>query len=92
VEAQAAGKPVIAFAGGGALETVAEGFSGSFFEEPTVEGFVAALERCDRISTAPADIAVAAERFAPAAFRARLTAEIGLGLQARSCQTPPGDA
>ena len=35
VEAQAAGRPVIAYAGGGALETVEEGISGLFFREAT---------------------------------------------------------
>ncbi len=83
VEAQAAGKPVVAFAGGGALETVREGFSGAFFAEPTVESFLGALDRCDRIDTSPAQIALGAQRYAPAAFRARLTEEIELGLRRR---------
>lgn len=37
VEAQASGAPVIAFARGGALETVVEGKTGLFFKEQTVE-------------------------------------------------------
>ena len=37
LEAQAAGRPVIAFAGGGALETVVAGRTGEFFAEQTVE-------------------------------------------------------
>ena len=37
VEAQACGKPVIAFAGGGALETVIEGRTGCFFHRPTAD-------------------------------------------------------
>ena len=37
VEAQAAGRPVIAFAQGGALETVIPGLTGAFFDEPSVE-------------------------------------------------------
>jgi len=84
IEAQAAGKPVIAFAGGGALDTVAEGFSGAFFERPTVESFIGALGRSDGIDTAPAEIALAVRRFAPAAFRARLSAEIERGLGRRA--------
>jgi glycosyltransferase involved in cell wall biosynthesis len=35
VEAQASGRPVIAYAGGGALETVIEGVTGLFFNENT---------------------------------------------------------
>jgi len=88
VEAQAAGKPVVAFAGGGALETISEGFSGAFFAQPTVEGFIGALERCDRIATPPSEIALAAQRFAPAAFRARLTEEIERGLRRRAEHGP----
>jgi glycosyltransferase involved in cell wall biosynthesis len=84
VEAQAAGKPVVAFAGGGALETVAEGFSGALFEEPTAESFIAALERCDRVDTPPEEIARGARRYSPAAFRARLTEEIIAGLHRRA--------
>ena len=86
VEAQAAGKPVVAFAGGGALETVVEGFSGALFEEPTAAGFIEALERCDRVDTPPEEIARAARRYSPPAFRARLTEEIRAGLERRDGQ------
>lgn len=81
VEAQAAGKPVIAFAGGGALETVSEGFSGAFFVEPTPESFTRAFHRSERLETPASDIASAAQRYAPAAFRARLATEIEEGRQ-----------
>ena len=43
VEAQAAGRPVIAFAGGGALDTVLPGETGEFFAEQTVESLKAVL-------------------------------------------------
>ncbi|HSI08525.1 MAG TPA: glycosyltransferase [Rariglobus sp.] len=45
VEAQAAGRPVIALGIGGALETVIEGVTGCFFAEQTVESLMAAIER-----------------------------------------------
>ena len=45
VEAQAAGRPVIAFAGGGALDTVIPGETGEFFTEQTVESLKAVLDR-----------------------------------------------
>lgn len=49
VEAQACGTPVIAYGKGGALETVkgldAEGPTGVFFEEQTIESLVKAVER-----------------------------------------------
>ncbi len=45
VEAQACGRPVVAYAKGGALETVADGVSGVFFKEQTVEALADAVER-----------------------------------------------
>lgn len=60
VEAQAAGRPVIAFRGGGALETVREGETGLFFGEQTTEALTAALDCFERT----------VERFSPAACRA----------------------
>lgn len=47
LEAQAAGTPVIAFAGGGALETISDK-TGIFFEEPRVDSLCAALERMEQ--------------------------------------------
>lgn len=44
LEAQACGKPVIALARGGALETVAAGVTGMFFNEPTEDALLAAVE------------------------------------------------
>ena len=45
VEAQAAGKPVIAYRAGGALETVVEGKTGVFFEDQSVTSLVQAIQR-----------------------------------------------
>jgi len=44
VEANAAGCPVIAFRGGGALETVKENVTGLFFDEQTPESLMAAMD------------------------------------------------
>jgi len=44
VEAMAAGRPVIAFRGGGYLESVVEGKTGEFFDEPTVESLAEVLK------------------------------------------------
>ena len=43
LEAQSAGRPVLAFAGGGALESLVEGETGSFFPEQTAGSLAAAL-------------------------------------------------
>lgn len=45
VEAMACGKPVLAYAKGGATETVIAGLTGEFFEEPTVESMEMGLAR-----------------------------------------------
>jgi glycosyltransferase involved in cell wall biosynthesis len=76
VEAQAAGKPVIAFAAGGALETVVDGQTGTFFHEPTVESFSDAMLRCDELTTDPHFIAAHARQFSRQAFHGKLAAVV----------------
>jgi len=44
LEINAAGRPVIAFRGGGALETVMESVTGVFFNEPNADSLVQAIE------------------------------------------------
>lgn len=72
LEAQAAGRPVIAYAGGGALETVVEGMTGAFFREQTVESLVDAVERFDAARYDPAAIRRHAERFDVGVFERKL--------------------
>jgi glycosyltransferase involved in cell wall biosynthesis len=45
VEAMAAGKPVVAFRAGGVAETVVDGETGLFFDQPTAESLAAAIDR-----------------------------------------------
>jgi len=47
LEAQASGRPVIAYGAGGALETVVEGTTGIFFHEQTPEALIEALKSFD---------------------------------------------
>jgi glycosyltransferase involved in cell wall biosynthesis len=72
VEAQAAGKPVIAYGRGGSLETVDEGVSGVFFNERTEDSMIDAFAASDRLDASPERLAERAGRFSRAAFRARL--------------------
>jgi glycosyltransferase involved in cell wall biosynthesis len=72
VEAQACGRPVVAFAAGGALETVIDGVTGVLFETQTVEHLVAALQRVDRMSFDRAAIRRHAQQFDEAEFRRRI--------------------
>ncbi len=47
LEAQASGRPVIAYGAGGVLASVVDGITGAFFREPTVESLVAVLASFD---------------------------------------------
>jgi glycosyltransferase involved in cell wall biosynthesis len=69
VEAQAAGRPVIALAEGGVRETVREGETGTFYEEPTVDALVEALRRFETMSLDPAACVANAMRFDVGHFR-----------------------
>ncbi|KAF0095839.1 MAG: group 1 glycosyl transferase [Puniceicoccaceae bacterium 5H] len=68
VEAQASGKPVLAFGGGGALETVQPGVSGMFFYEGTADSLAAAVPEFERQSWDPDTIRANAEQFSEQAF------------------------
>jgi glycosyltransferase involved in cell wall biosynthesis len=80
VEAQAAGRPVIAAAAGGALETVLDGQTGVLATLDDVDSFVRAIERLDKLPFDPARAVENAERFSVAAFRRRLSEEVGRAL------------
>jgi glycosyltransferase involved in cell wall biosynthesis len=69
VEAQAAGRPVIALRQGGALETVIDGETGMFFDEQTPESLAACVEEFEKRSFSAAACRANAERFRPEAFR-----------------------
>lgn len=74
VEAQACGTPVVAFRGGGALETVVDGETGVFFDRRTPESLAEAMERLELSDWDPKRIRRNAERFSTAVFRAKLEA------------------
>jgi glycosyltransferase involved in cell wall biosynthesis len=76
VEAQASGRPVIAFGTGGALDTVIDGETGVLFEEQTVESFTAAVKRFAALKFDPTVIRAHAEIFSTETFRQKLTAFI----------------
>jgi glycosyltransferase involved in cell wall biosynthesis len=63
IEAQASGRPVIAYGAGGALETVIDGQSGIFFSEQTTESLAAAIERFERQAFDPIRVRDAVARF-----------------------------
>jgi glycosyltransferase involved in cell wall biosynthesis len=73
VEAQAAGRPVIALAAGGAFDTVIDGETGILVEQQTVESLINALARFDRSTFSPERLVMHAERFSRARFKQELT-------------------
>jgi glycosyltransferase involved in cell wall biosynthesis len=73
VQAQAAGRPVIAFKGGGALDTVIPGKTGLFFEEQSVESLIHALQSFDDTRYEPALIRAHALQFDSEVFRQSIT-------------------
>lgn len=72
LEANASGRPVIAYAGGGALETVLEGTTGTFFRTQTVEALVEAVATFDPTAYDPAALRRHAEQYNVPHFKAEL--------------------
>jgi glycosyltransferase involved in cell wall biosynthesis len=74
LEAAAAGRPTIAYARGGALETIVAGTTGAFFAEPTAESLATALRAFDPAHYDAQALRAHAETFAPPRFIERLRA------------------
>lgn len=79
LEAGACGKPVIAFAAGGALDSIVEGVTGEFFREPTAPALADTVRRFDdrghlgdRKFDAAA-IRMHAEKFGTGVFKSKLS-------------------
>jgi glycosyltransferase involved in cell wall biosynthesis len=68
VEAQACGRPVVALARGGALETVIDGETGVLFPDATADSLAGALDRVRRLTCDAARIRAHAERFSRARY------------------------
>jgi glycosyltransferase involved in cell wall biosynthesis len=76
LEAMACGKPVVAFAQGGALETVVEGVTGTFFAAQSVESLTDALVRAGSSTFAPEAIRSHALRFSRRRYKSEMQAFI----------------
>jgi len=72
LEAQAAGVPVVAYAKGGALETVVDGTTGVLFADPTPAGLAAAVRLAAARSFDPAACRENARRFDRSVFLAQM--------------------
>jgi glycosyltransferase involved in cell wall biosynthesis len=72
VEAQACGKPVIAFAKGGALETVIEGKTGHFFSEQTSPSLIKGIKEFEEMSLSSKECRKNARRFDEEVFKQKM--------------------
>jgi len=81
LEAQAAGRPVIAYGAGGALDTVVDGETGAFFWEPTPEALAAAVRAFDSTKFQSAPIQEHAGQFDVSVFQRRIREFVAAKLQ-----------
>jgi glycosyltransferase involved in cell wall biosynthesis len=77
LEVNAAGRPVIAYRGGGAVETVVEGSTGVFFNEPTSVALETAIEEFESRSWDPLALREHAEKFDRRVFSFRILQFLG---------------
>lgn len=74
LEAAATGRPAIAFRAGGALETIVEGRTGEFFDEPTAQALAEVMRSFDPGRYDSVALRAHAEKFSPERFIERLRA------------------
>lgn len=84
VEAMAAGRPVIAYRAGGALEMVEEGKTGLFFDEQTVEALVYVLKKFRPENFSAKNIRQHAEQFDKKIFKDKIKRFVEEALEAHS--------
>jgi glycosyltransferase involved in cell wall biosynthesis len=84
VEANACGRPVIAYGVGGALDSQIDGVTGVLFRESTVESLIDAIRRADDINFDPHAIRAHALTFETSRFRERMTHFIDSVMQVRT--------
>jgi len=68
VEAMAEGTPVVAYRGGGYVESVVDGKTGVLFDELTTDGLLVALDRLETVNIEPKDCIRQAEKFSKERF------------------------
>jgi glycosyltransferase involved in cell wall biosynthesis len=92
VEAQACGRPVVALAADGALETVVPEETGILFDRPTAESLADGVERAEQKKWAPHDIRKNADRFSRDVFLRKIGEFIRrvTGTELREKELPAG--
>lgn len=72
LEVNAGGTPVIAYKSGGVLETLVDGKTGVFFEEPSAESLIKAIKQFDNLSIKPVDCINQAKKFGRDVFEEKM--------------------
>ncbi len=72
IQAMAAGRPVIAYAAGGALETVLPGMTGALFKEQTAEAIIEAVESYDPTAVNVQGLCTFAKQFDTELFKRKI--------------------
>jgi glycosyltransferase involved in cell wall biosynthesis len=83
IEAAAAGRPTVAYRGGGACETVIEGETGTFFDEPNAASLAEILRNFDSSGYDARRLRAHAEAFSPAHFIERFRTIVEQTIAAR---------
>lgn len=86
LEAMACGRPVIAYRAGGAAETVSEGQTGLFFNQPTVPDLMAAVKRFNFEVFDKQAIRSHALKFSKDVFKQKLSSFIKEKYEEKFCQ------
>ncbi|HHX63896.1 MAG TPA: glycosyltransferase family 4 protein [Chloroflexi bacterium] len=76
LEAMAMGRPAIAYAAGGALDTLEEGRTGVYFREATPESLADAVRRLEKLTFDPHELHRHAQTFGVPRFRQELAAAL----------------
>ncbi|MBM4417980.1 MAG: glycosyltransferase family 4 protein [Chloroflexi bacterium] len=88
LEANALGRPVIAFGAGGACDTVVEGVTGRLFPEPTADSLGQAIVALRADTIDPDSVRAHAERFRTSRFKEQFLTEVDDLLRARRLSRP----
>lgn len=91
LESMAAGRPVIAYRKGGALETVVEGVTGTFFDDQEWEELATAVIRFDASRFDARAIREHAERFDSAVFKRKIASLVSEAWKARDAAAPAAE-
>ena len=88
LQANAAGRPVIAYDAGGARETVVPGVTGALFAEQSVAAIIETVESFDPLSVSPAAIRRHAEQYDIELFKRRIADFVAQKVEEWNSATP----